>query len=84
MAMESDRDFSKPASNAKYPARENNTETISAEQLSTLESELINHADIIELVKDGFKISSLAAMPKNKYAAAMNRIRAIKISREIK
>jgi len=81
MAMASDRDFSKSAASAKYHAHENNTETISADQLATLESELINHADIIELVKDGFKISSLAAMPKNKFAAAMNRIRAIKASK---
>ena len=84
MAMATERELSKPALTSKYSARENSTETISAQELATLESELSNHADIIELVKDGFKIATLAAMPKNKYAAAMNRIRSIKTAKETK
>ena len=83
LAMAGDREmFSK--SNGKYASRDSGVEFVSSQELQTLESELANHADIAQLVKDGFKITSLAAMPKSKYAAALNRIRSIKATQAAK
>jgi len=70
------------ALNTKYNPKEQDGETVTKEQLDEIEYELANYDDIAEMVLDGLKIQSLADMPKNKYMAAINRIRSIKNARE--
>lgn len=62
----------------KYQGSEYTPETISREELAQLETELASHSDIIPMILDGLKIRSLADMPKDKYRAALTRIRTIK------
>ena len=67
------------ALNTKYNPREDNTgEVVSVDQLTELEYELKEYPDIAEMVMDGLKIQSIADIPKNKYSAAIRRIREIK------
>ena len=70
------------ALNLKYNPKENKYETITKEQLSELEYELAKYSDIAEQILDGFKIQSLADMPKAKYMPAITRIREIKLLRD--
>ncbi len=70
------------ALNNKYNPKDQNGETITPEQLSEIEYELAAYDDIADMVLDGLKIQSLADMPKNKYAASIQRIREIKRARE--
>lgn len=70
------------ALNTKYNPKENVQETITKEQREELEYELTNYPDIAEMIMDGFKIRSIADMPKGKFMAAVNRVREIKLARE--
>jgi hypothetical protein len=56
-------------------------ETITREQLSLLDEELEDYPDIVDLVLDGFKIQTLADMPKQQYSFTLKRIRQIKEAR---
>lgn len=51
---------------------------ISAQELAALEAEIKDHPSIAQLIKDGLQISTLAMIPKAKYAATMQRIKALK------
>lgn len=70
------------ALNTKYNPKENVQETITKEQREELEYELTNYPDIAEMIIDGFKIRSIADMPKGKFMAAILRVREIKQARE--
>jgi len=70
------------ALNTKYNPKENKYETITKEQLEELEYELAAYSDIAEQILDGFKIQSLADMPKSKFLPAISRIREIKLLRD--
>lgn len=70
------------ALNTKYNPKENSSETITKEQREELEYELTNYPDIAEMIMDGFKIRSIADMPKAKFMAAVLRVREIKQARE--
>lgn len=70
------------ALNTKYDARNSSTETITKEQREEAEYELAEYPDIAEMVLEGLKIQSLSDMPKDKFMAAMKRIREIKNLRE--
>jgi ElaB/YqjD/DUF883 family membrane-anchored ribosome-binding protein len=69
------------ALNLKYNPKEQSYETITKEQLEEAQYELQGYVDIAEQVLDGLKIQSIADMPKSKFQTAMNRIRAIKNTR---
>jgi hypothetical protein len=69
------------ALNHKYNPRDNSPEVITREQLEEAEYELADHPDICEMILEGWKIQSLADMPKDKFLIAMKRIREIKNSR---
>ena len=66
------------ALNTKYDPREQSYETITKEQLEELNYELAEYPDIVEMIHDGMKIQSLSDLPKTKFQAAINRVRAIK------
>ncbi len=66
------------ALNTKYNPKLNNLDTVTKEQIEELEYELSEYPDVAEQVLDGLKIQSLADMPKQKYQAAITRIREIK------
>ncbi len=51
---------------------------ISAQELAALEAEIKERPDITQMIKDGLQIATLALIPKNKYAATMQRIQTIK------
>ena len=70
------------ALNTKYNPKENVQESITKEQREELEYELTNYPDIAEMIMDGFKIRSIADMPKSKFMAAVLRVREIKQARE--
>jgi len=70
------------ALNTKYNPKEQSSETITLEQLEEIEYELADYDDVAEMVLEGLKIQSLADMPKNKFLAAITRIRSIKNARE--
>lgn len=70
------------ALNTRYNPKENTNEVIVKEQREELEYELTNYPDIQEMILDGFKIRSLADMPKSKFMAAITRVREIKQHRE--
>jgi hypothetical protein len=65
----------------KYNPREQKGETITKEQLEELEYELSTYEDLAEEILDKMQLQSLADMPKNKYQAAVTRIREIKMMR---
>ena len=69
------------ALNTKYNPKENKYESITTEQLEELEYELAEFPDIAEQILEGFKIQSLANMPKQKFLPAVSRIREIKLLR---
>lgn len=69
------------AVNNKYDPKSNN-HPITPEQLDELEYELAKFPDIVEQILEGFKIQSLADMPKDKYSAAIRRVREITQLRE--
>jgi len=66
------------ALNTKYNPREESTEVITKEQREELDYELSEYPDIAQMILDGFKIQSIADMPKSKYSVAMRRVREIK------
>lgn len=68
--------------NTKYNPKENQPEPITKEQREELEYELAAYPDLTEMILDGFKIRSIADMPKNKFLPAVQRIREIKNARE--
>lgn len=70
------------ALNTKYNPKENSYETITKEQREEMEYELAGVPDIGEMILDGFKIRSIADMPKAKFLPAITRIREIKNARE--
>lgn len=70
------------ALNTKYNPKENSYETITKEQREELEYELGGYDDIAEMIMDGFKIRSIADMPKGKFLPAIQRVREIKNVRE--
>lgn len=70
------------ALNTKYNPKENIAETITKEQREEMEYELESYTDIAEMILDGFKIRSIADMPKSKFMAAIQRVREIKNARE--
>ncbi len=65
------------ASYATAPKATSNA-PISAQELASLERELIDRPDIGQLIKDGLHINSLASLPKSKYQATLQRIKTIK------
>jgi hypothetical protein len=67
--------------NTKYDPREESHELISKDQIAEIEYELAAYPDIAEMVLDGLKLQSIADMPKSKYRASIERIRAIKNAR---
>jgi hypothetical protein len=69
------------ALNTKYNPKHTSTDVITREQLESLDYELQEYPDIAEMVLDGLKIQSLADMPKEKFLAAITRIREIKKAR---
>lgn len=66
------------ALNNKYNPREESPDVISKEQMDEFEYELAQYPDIAEQILDGFKIQSIADIPKSKYRAALQRVREIK------
>lgn len=70
------------ALNTKYNPKENSYETITKEQREEMEYELEGYTDIAEMILDGFKIRTIADMPKVKFLPAITRIREIKNARE--
>lgn len=70
------------ALNTKYNPKDNVQEVITNEQREELEYELASYPDLTEMILDGFKIRSIADMPKNKFMPAVERIRQIKQVRE--
>ena len=69
--------IAKGPSNA-YNPKEQSYETITKEQLEELEYELAAIPDYAEEILDGFKLQSLADMPRNKYHVTVTRVRQIK------
>lgn len=69
------------ALNTKYNPKINSLETVTKEQIDMLEEELAEYDDIAGQVLDGLKIQSIADMPKQKFSAAITRIREIKNAR---
>ena len=57
---------------------------ISPDQLEQLEYELEGYADIAEQVLDGFKIKTLAEMPKEAFIRSMSKIRVLKQEQPLK
>jgi len=63
------------ATNVDYKPQNNEYVTVSKDQLDELERELEGFPHICEMVLEGLKIQSLADMPKNRYPAAITKIR---------
>jgi hypothetical protein len=75
---ESRESFAKgTALNTKYNPKEQSAETLTREQIEAIEYELGEYPDIGEMILTGYKIQSLADIPKSKYQAAITRIREI-------
>jgi len=70
------------AINHKYNPKDNSPEVITREQLEQLEYELEGYPDIAEQVLDGWRIQSLADLPKVKYQTTFTRIMELKNARE--
>lgn len=66
------------ALNTNYNPRELAPQTITKEQLEELEYEIAEFPDIAEMITEGFKINSLADMPKSKFLASISKVREIK------
>lgn len=73
--------FAKGAATNDYKSKNESYETVSKDQLDELEYELKDYADIAEEVLNKMQIQSLADMPKSKFRASIERIRAIKTLR---
>jgi hypothetical protein len=71
-----------PASIKTIDVKTKGYETVTREQLDELELALEKIPDFVEDVLNGLKIQNLADMPKNKYPAAINRIRDVARDRE--
>lgn len=80
MAVHSEREIpTKPlATNTKYNPRDLSYEVITKEQLEHLHYVLADAPDIANQILEGYRIQSLADMPKAKFQAAINRIDEIK------
>lgn len=66
------------ALNTSYKPKHESADTVTKEQLEELEYELKNEPDITEMVLEGYRIQSLADMPKSKFMTSIQRIREIK------
>jgi len=66
------------ALNTKYNPKENSAEVITKEQLEEMEYELSEYPDIAEDILDKLRLQSIADLPKEKYSAAIRRVRQIK------
>jgi hypothetical protein len=69
------------ALNAKYDPKKQSSEVITKEQLEELEYELSEYPDIAEQILEGFKLLSVADLPKEKYSASIRKVREIKLLR---
>ena len=69
------------AISTKYNPKEQSADVITKEQREELEYELAEYPDIAEMILEGFKLLSIADMPKSKFMASINRIREIKALR---
>ena len=69
------------ALNTKYNPKDQSTETISPREREEIEYELAEFPDLAEKVLDTLGLQSIADMPASKYKASIERIRAIKNSR---
>jgi hypothetical protein len=80
MAVHSERDIpTKPLpTNVKYNPRDLSYEVITKEQLEHLHYVLADAPDIANQILEGYRIQSLADMPKSKFQTAINRIDEIK------
>lgn len=68
--------------NNNYNPKEVSPQTITREQLEELEYELAEFPDMVEMILDGFKINSLADMPRTKFLASVNKVRELKSLRK--
>lgn len=66
------------ALNTKYNPKDEAPEVITSEQMDELNYELAEYPDIAEMILEGLKLQNLADLPKNRYHAAMKRVREIK------
>jgi hypothetical protein len=69
------------ALNTKYNPKDEVPEVITTEQMEEMNYELAEYPDIAEMILEGLKLQNLADLPKNRYHAAMKRIREIKALR---
>lgn len=69
------------ALNTKYNPKDEAPEVITTEQMDEMNYELAEYPDIAEMILEGLKLQNLADLPKNRYHAAMKRIREIKALR---
>jgi Cu/Ag efflux protein CusF len=70
-----------PASVKSIDVKTKGYETITREQLDELEIAFKTIPDFVEDVLKGYKLQNLADMPKNKYPAAIDRIRFVAMER---
>lgn len=68
--------------NHKYNPKEVSIETITKEQLEELRYELGEHTDLAEEILEKMKLRTLSDMPKEKFLAAIRRVRQIVQKRE--
>ena len=66
----------------KYDPKNQDYDTITREQLEEIEYELGDYEDIAESIMDAYRIQNLADIPKNKFRAAITRIREIIATRD--
>lgn len=78
IAMANARQIIAKGPSNSYNPKEQSYETITKEQLEELEYELSDIPDYVEEILDGFKLQSLADLPKTKYHVTVNRVRQIK------
>lgn len=67
------------ATNTNYKPQENQYQTVSKDQLDELEYELEGYPHIAELMLNGYKLQSIADLPKARYMTAVTRIRELKL-----
>jgi hypothetical protein len=71
-----------PLPKNKRPMPLPSEETITRDQLEQLNLELDEYPDIVDMVLDGFKIQTLADMPKQQFLWAIKRVRQIKETKD--
>lgn len=72
------------ALNNDYKPQDNAYQTVSKDQIDELEYELDGYPNIAELMLNGYKIQSIADLPKSKYMTAITRIRELKLEEKKK